>query len=316
MTPETEDITSRPPAPILYVTDLTYDRYDPADLFDLAYLIRSPDHDLRGVCLTTADGEGERILDALTTLAGGGSVPPYVGISGLRKALADAPAGINLVVVGGYGVVAELLASDRASLREKGARLFLVGGHANDYASGSVGDERLPIDPRLKQRNPERFAPGGDPRVGAEQRAAWASLLISGEGVIWLPRDICLWRYAAPGVLADGGRVAEFLLRELFYANLGPAGETNRYDAADAPVVLSALPALLLAVQPDPFAWMRLFRVVTARVEADADGAITLLSTRTDTPNLYAVIAIDGTALGKLLTTRLRDRPLPGNGHR
>src|SRR5262249_55532532 len=120
-----------------------------------------------------------------------------------------------------------------------------------------------------------------------------------------------LWRYAAPGILSDGGEVSEFLLRELFYANLRAAGpEADRYDAADAPVLLSALPALLLAVEPDPFAWMRLFRAVTARVEVDASGAVVSLATTTDQPNLYAVIAIDGQALGKLLTATLRDRLL------
>ena len=29
--------TQTGPAPVLYVTDLTYERYDPADLFDLAF---------------------------------------------------------------------------------------------------------------------------------------------------------------------------------------------------------------------------------------------------------------------------------------
>ena len=61
---------------------------------------------------------------------------------------------------------------------------------------------------------------------------------------------------------------------------------------------------------PDPFAWMRLFRALTARVEVDESGAVTAFTTRTDAPNLYTVIAIDGQALGKALTPVLRDRPL------
>jgi hypothetical protein len=55
---------------------------------------------------------------------------------------------------------------------------------------------------------------------------------------------------------------------------------------------------------------MRLFRATTARVEVDEDGTVRSFTTRTDSPNLYAVIAIDGRALGKILTPRLRDRPL------
>jgi len=66
----------------------------------------------------------------------------------------------------------------------------------------------------------------------------------------------------------------------------------------------------LLAVEPDPFAWMRLFRAVAARVAEDASGTVTSFSTTSERPNLYAVIAIDGQALGKLLTATLRDRPL------
>jgi hypothetical protein len=288
------------------VTDLGYDTFDPADLFDLAFLLRSPRHDLRGVCLG-AD-EGGRVLSALTVRAHR-SVPVLTAADAVAEALAASPVPLNVVVVGDYSRVAAALAADRALFREKVARLFLVGGHANDYARGRAG-ERLPIDPRLKERNPERFAPTGDPRV-VGQVDAFGALLTSGEGVIWLPRDICLWRYAAPGTLSDGGEVAEFLLRELFYANLQAAGpHADRYDAADAPALLSALPGLLLAVEPDPFAWMRLFRAIPTRVETDPAGVVAAITTTTDRPNLYAVIAIDGQALGKMLTATLRDRPL------
>jgi hypothetical protein len=299
-------MSDRAPAPVLYVTDLTFDRYDPADLFDLAYLSLSPDYDVRAICLTEDSG-GERVLNTLSVRTKR-NLPVVRGVDGLTAALTESDTPLNLVVVGGYTTGAAVLASDRPLFRERVARLFLVGGYANDY--GADGLERLPIDPRLKDRNPERFAPTGDPRV-AGQTAAFAALLTSGEGVIWLPRDICLWRYAAPGILSDGGPVTEFLLRELFAANLRDAGpDTDRYDAADSPALLSTLPALLLPTQPDPFAWMRLFRVVTARVTTDESGAIRAIETKTDTPNLYAVIAIDGQALGKRLTDRLRLRPL------
>lgn len=287
------------PVPVLYVTDLTYDRFDPADLFDLAFLTQSADHTLQSVVLPT-EGDGERILDTLAVRARAG-ILRHLGAEGLQEALAAAEDPVNLVVVGGYGMVAEVLVMDRSLIREKVARLFLVGGYANDYTQGRAG-ERLPIDPRLKERNPERFSPEGDPRV-RENLLPFATLLTSGEGVIWLPRDICLWRYAAPSLLAGGGELTEFLRRELFWTNLQAI--PDRYDAADAPVLLSTLPALLLAVMPDPFLWMRLFRAITVRVETDESGTLSTIDTQTDRPNLYAVIAIDSTALSKRLTETL-----------
>jgi hypothetical protein len=297
------------PVPILYVTDLTYRQFDPADLFDLAFLLRSSNHSLRGVCLTQPQGDGERVLDALT-LRARGEVPIIAPGEALAAFLRDSAEPLNIVVVGGYRVLADLLLSDQALFREKIARVFLVGGLVNEYDSGS-SVERLPTDPRLRQRHADRFAASGDPRFRSDpaEQAAWAALLSSGESVIWLPRDICLWRYAAPGILENGGTVTEWLLRELFWANQQTM--SDRYEAADAPVLLSALPALLLAVRPDPFIWMRLFRVLAAHVEVDmVSGLLTAFTTQTDSPNLFAVIAIDGQALGKLLTANLRDRPL------
>jgi hypothetical protein len=293
-------------APVVYVTDLTFAKYDPADLFDLAFLLRSPEHDLRGVCFAQEAG-GERTLTALTVRAQT-TVRTERGSEGLRLLLTETETPLNLVVVGGYATVADVLENDRPLFRERVARLFLVGGHVNTYHEHSEERrERLPFDPRLRERNPERFAPSGDSRItDREQGKAFGKLLISGEGVIWLPRDICLWRYAAPGILSDSGPVTEFLLRELYTAELIAAPDRDRYEAADAPVLLSALPALLLAAQPDPFPWMRLFRTVTARVETNEVGTITAFETKTDRPNLYAVIAIDGQNLGKHLTARLR----------
>ncbi len=287
------------PVPVLYVTDLAYNRFDPADLFDLAFLTQSADHTLQTVVLPV-DGQGERIIDALAVRARIG-ISCRSGGEGVRIALTEAEEPVNLVVVGGYGMVAEILTIDRALIREKVARLFLVGGYANDYTKGRAG-ERLPIDPRLKERNPERFSSEGDPRIRG-QGNFFSLLLTSGEGVIWLPRDICLWRYSAPGLLTGGGELTEFLRRELFWTNLQIL--SDRYAAADAPVLLSALPALLLAIKPDPFLWMRLFRAITARVEADDAGAISAIDTQTDRPNLYAVIAIDSATLSKRLTQTL-----------
>lgn len=309
------------PAPVVYISDLSYDHFDPADLFDLAYLLRSPDHDLRAVCLTETSGadDTERVLDALSLRAGKDFARVAHGQDGLQSALTAEENSVSLVVVGGFETVASVLDADRDLFRAKVARLFLVGGHVNDYTQPGRTGERLATNPRLREQHPERFLPAGEPRAAthnSDNTPAFGRLLSSGEGVIWLPRDVCLWRYSAPGVLEDGGPLAEFLLRELFFANLVQAGGpavADRYDVASAPVLLSSLPAFLLAVQPDPAVFLRLFRAVLARVETDAQsGRITDFATRTERPNLYAVVGIDGQALGKLITARLRDRPLVG----
>lgn len=300
--------------PILYVTDLSFADFDPADLFDLAFLLRIPDYDLRGVCLLDDGENGERVLDALSLAANKPLMPIYCGRDDLIRALRAAPDPVNLVVAGAYPMVADVLQTNQPLFRQKVARLFLVGDHVNRYAgaaNGEAGISRLPIDPRLRDRFPERFAPGGDARIrGPHTLRAWASLLTSGEGVIWLPRDVCLFRYAAPGVLEGGGPLCDFLRRELFWANLPHFAD--RYRAADAPVLLSALPALLLATQPDPFGWMRLFRAALARVETNESGKVSAFSSAANvaSPNVYAVVALDGQALGKRLTDALRDRPL------
>lgn len=304
------------PSPILYLTDGTDRYFDPADLFDLAFILKSSDkYQLVGVVLPE-NGEGERVIDALAVRAGTtGDIPYYRGATGLAEALEAAEEPVNVVAVGNFAVMLPALHTNRAQFREKVGRLFLIGGHANDYTVPRTEGERLPIDPRLKERHPERFAMAGDIRLAENlERFAFAELLTSGEGVIFLPRDICLWRYAAPHTLTDGGQLCELLLREQFYAHLQAAGpDADHLLAADAPVLLSALPALLLATQPDPMGWLRLFRAVTARVETDGGtGKVTNFMVKHEQPNLYAVVGIDGAALGKLLTQALRIRPLPG----
>lgn len=297
---QADEAETRRAATVIYVTDLSPAVSDPADLFDLACLARSDRHELLAVCLPdSTDGEAQA-QSVLTAAAGQVTLPEFrYGVAGLRSVLRAAPVGVNLVVVAGYKVVARLLQEEKALFREKAVRLFLVGGYVNSDAPEGA-KERLPTDPRLRERNPERFTPSGDPRVplGSESAAAWATLLNSGEGVIWLPRDICLWRYAAQGLLEDGGALCE-LLRQVLAA--------RHPEAPDSPALLSAMPALLLCLQPDPFAWMRLFRVIPARAEANADGTLSTFVTRTEAPNLYAVIAIDGQALGKRLTDTLRE---------
>ena len=297
-------------ARVVYVTDLTFDRFDGSDLFDLAALLRSPEHQLVGVCFAGVNGGGERILDALSLHAPlGGDVPPIeFGSVGLARMLIAAADPINLIVVGAYSIVAEALDGHPELFREKVTRLFIVGGHANDYVGSA---RRLPIAPRLRERFPERYAPAGDPRLFAADRPAWARLLTCGQAVIFLPRDICLWSYAAPGVLAGGGSTCDFLLRELFWTQLSAA--RDRYEAAARPVLLSTLPALLLAVKPDPFVWMRLFRVIAARIALGPDQSVREIDTASESPNLYLVTAVDGKALGGVLTRLLRDTPANAN---
>jgi hypothetical protein len=214
-------------ASILYVTDPTE---DPSDQLDLSFLSHSPNHYLQSTCTT----EGH-FCDALRT----------------------APEPVNVVIVAGYEIVVAVLEAHSTLFREKVARLFVVGGHA----------KTLPIDPRLKERHPERFAESGDPRV--QNPDALLRLLTCGEAVIWLPRDICLWRYV--------------------------------YDFSE-PVLLSALPAFCLAYLPDVTPWLRLFRAVPAHISPTG-----VLTTQTETPNLYVVVAIDGQALSKVLTQTLHD---------
>ncbi len=293
------------PTPVVYATDLRSDRFDPADLFDLAYLLRSERHHLSAVCLTDANGHGNRVLAELAA-AVGSAAPVYVGPASVADALAALNTPANLIVVGGYETVTSALDADRAGFRERVARCFVIGGVANDYTRGRAG-ERIPIDPRLRDRHPDQFTPSGDDRV--RDKHAWGRLVTSGEGVIWLPRGISLWRYGASGMLEDGGPTSEYLLRQVHTMRLADS-TTDQGMGTDTTVLLSSLPALLLAVEPDPFAWMRLFRATAARVSVDEAGTVTEIAMPTARPNLYAVVAIDGTALSKLLTSGLRNHPL------
>jgi hypothetical protein len=206
----------------------------PEDALDLRYLDASENHTLRGVA-----------TDLCT----------------LRAMLENSPEPVNLVVVAGYEVVSELLDTDQAFFRQKVARLFLVGGHASPF---------LPIDPRLAERHPERFGPS-DPRVTSPE--AFSRLLTSGQAVIWLPRDICLWRCDVMGL-------------------------------TDGPVLASALPAFLLSRSPDPILWLRLFRTIPAQVTSE-QGKVLSFDPKPAAPNLYAVVAIDGAALTRELIRAL-----------
>lgn len=197
---------------------------------DLRYLEASNDHELLGVA---------------------------TDVMALRALLAQTQTPVNLVVVEGYSVVAEVLAADRAYFRERVARVFLVGGQAGEF---------LPIDPRLAERHPEYFAEA-EPRLTEPE--AFSQLLTSGEAIIWLPRDICLWR-------------------------------CDVMDLTEGVVLLSALPAFLLARQPDPLLWLRLFRTIPVQVDSEA-GKLTRFEPKSASPNAYVVVAVDGTALTREL---------------
>jgi hypothetical protein len=239
-------------APLLYVRSATRNA---ADLWEILFLKHSPHHDFIACC----DSQDE-LRDCLDTV----SEP------------------VNLVVTGQYDMVLALQ-SDKNWFREKVARVFVIGGQAEGY---------IPIDPRLKERHPEFFAPSP-----IENPRALSQLLTSGEAIIWLPRDICLWRYAAPQILEETENPAIRQALEVLAAETG-----NDND----PVLLSALPAFCLAYQPDITLWLRLFRTVPARLACDENGAITIFDTKADSPNLYVVTAIDGTALSKQMTSVLR----------
>ena len=223
--------------PVIYVHALP--SAWPEDALDLLYLKNSEHHEL----LAEA-GDADELLEALIKL--------------------QEPA--NLVVIDSYEVVVQVWKSHPQLFRERVLRLFVVGGQAASH---------VPTDPRLIERHPERFLPNRDPR--ATDHEAFSQLLLSGEAVIWLPRDICLWRFDVMGL-------------------------------TESPVLLSALPAFCLARQPDPILWLRLFRTIPARVEADSAGVVTAFEAKPEAPNLHAVVAIDGAALTRELISVARGK--------
>jgi hypothetical protein len=121
-------------------------------------------------------------------------------------------------------------------------------------------------------------------------------LLLSGEAVIWLPRDVCLWRYAAPQIFELAPNPVNAWLQTRLAAERGE-GE---------PVLLSAFPAFCLAVSPDTMPWLRLFHTVLGKLErSPLTGRVTPTLVQQDA-NAYIVTAIDGFACGKFITNVLR----------
>lgn len=262
---------------VVYVSDFT----DIADFFDVAYLMLSDKHDVS----ILAPVEQHDAVRELITLCG---TAPDCLCSNIAD-VSESPA--NWIVTSHYAAMLPIIQSPPTERRKVIERLFVIGGHANDY---SLQDQPMRIDPRLKERDPDRFAPSGDHRV--IDAAAFMTLLRSGEAVIWLPRDVCLWRYAAPQIFELGPNPVNAWLANRLAVERGE-GE---------PVHLSSFPAFCLAVTPDTMPWLRLFHTVLGRIEiSPLSGRVTPIIAQQDA-NAYIVTAIDGFACGKFITNVLR----------
>lgn len=260
-----------------YIADFT----DIADFFDVAYLLLSDKHDV-----TIVAPESEHVfVRELIALCGATTSCLQADVS----ALLEMPA--NWIVTSDYDAMIPVLETPPAVRRNIIERLFVIGGHANDYAGK---DQPMRIDPRLKEREPQRFAPEGDIRGSGSD--ALKSLLLSREAVIWLPRDVCLWRYAAPQIFELAPNpVNQWLVTRL--ATVREEGE---------PVLLSTFPAFCLSVTPDTMPWLRLFHTVLGRIElSPLSGRVTPIISQ-EGANAYVVTAIDGFACGKFITNVLR----------
>jgi len=260
-----------------YIADFT----DIADYFDAAYLLLSDKHD---VTIVAPASEHNDIAE-LIVHCGATTSCLHANVCGLLDVSA------NWAVTSDYNAMLPVLQSAQGVRRNIIERLFIIGGHANDY---SGNDQPMRFDPRLREREPARFAPEGDIR-GADTDA-FNSLLLSREAVIWLPRDICLWRYAAPQIFdLAPNPVNQWLAKRL--ALVRGEGE---------PVLMSTFPAFCLAITPDTMPWLRLFHTVLGRIElSPLSGRVTPIITQQGA-NAYIVTAIDGFACGKFITNVLR----------
>ena len=174
-------------------------------------------------------------------------------------------------------------------MREYSRNFFVVGGRAN-----SLDSSHFPIDPTLRDAYPQRFAGEEDPAW--DHPGFWNAILASGEGIIWLPRDLCIWRFDAVGMLSGNPNpLAQWLL--------------GRYVASGADtegrMLLSAIPAILLSETPEPMLWLRMFRTETVRIERDSAGK-RRMDRNAPSPNAHCVVAVDGVALNRFLVHRIR----------
>ena len=244
---------------------------DPAEWIDLAFACSWPELEVRAV---VAPGT---VIKALRAFAGfkNGAIR-WCDASDPGEALAVLDRTASWIVAGSHSTWCGLIAGKRDEYRRRIARTFVVGGHAN-----SADGEAIPVDPRLREAHPERFGSAGDPRV--PDANALASCLVSGEGVVWLPRDTCLWRFDAAGMLSEIGGVGPAVLDLL----------SERFPGFDR-VLMSSIPAWLLAALPEPMAWLRWFRIETARFDRE-----TGLVFGVSNPNLHVVAGVDGHLLNR-----------------
>ncbi|MFM7320509.1 MAG: hypothetical protein ACKO5K_03160 [Armatimonadota bacterium] len=255
---------------------------EPSDWMDLAIACALPE-----LSPTHVVAPAERI-DAVREFAGpAGRSVEWLTSCRAVDALAGAREGTAWIATGGFDHLDALIRRERAAYRRRIVRTFVVGGHAN-----RLGRTVRPIDPRLRDRHPERFGADGDPRVFEPE--ALDACLRSGEGVVWLPRDLCLWRFDAAGMLEElHGEWAE-RVRALAQGATG----------GSEPFLMSTLPAFLLAALPDTTVWLRWFRVEEARFADDG-----IVGFGANEPNLHVVTAIDGHLLGRRIQDILRCVP-------
>lgn len=259
------------------VYQATFD--DPADWVDLAIALASPD--CRLVCVVAPRDRFEAIRRFCGDDASRFALHDSARIDAVPEQLSI---GCSWIATGGFDALEGLIRSRRTHYREWVRRTFVVGGFAN-----RAGALVLPMDPRLQRLHPERFGES-DPRV--RDVRSMDACLTSGEGVVWLPRDVCLWRFDAIGMLAESEGKWPGQVRALLRAR----------DEPDAMVLMSSLPAFLLASLPDTTVWLRWFRVETARYDADAG-----LHLGASLPNIHVVSAIDGHLLSRRLVASISD---------
>lgn len=262
---------------VVYVSDLG----DIADYFDIAYLLLSTRFSVTLVIPEAVQGS----VAALLQLCPSKKCVTLFEIESVKGE--DA----TWIVTSDYMKAARILDWKTTDIRSKVKRLFVVGGQLNNYGAT---EQDFRFSPRLRQSNPKFFQSTGDPRVLDSD--ALSRLLVSGESIIWLPRDVCLWRYSAAEIFAMGPNpVNQWLVRR-----------HEECDGGSMPVLLSSLPAFCLSVSPDTMPWLRLFQTSMARLSVAGNGGCVQTDLKSADPNAYVVTAMDGFACGKLITDVLR----------
>jgi hypothetical protein len=117
---------------VVYVADFT----DIADLFDVAYLMLSDKHD---VSILAPVEQHDAVRDLMTLC----EAAPDCLHSNITD-VSEAPA--NWIVTSHYAAMLPIIQRTPSERRKVIERLFVIGGHANDY---SQQDQPMRIDPRL-----------------------------------------------------------------------------------------------------------------------------------------------------------------------